>query len=192
MDYLISMYIDNELTLDDKITFVEHVHADQSFADNSVSFLRQEKVLRSALPEQAPEMALPFLRRAKLSFFAPKPLGFAFAASLLILGTFYFANIQSPQTDFHPRSVTSQHRFVINQSGVKQVEIAGSFTNWERIPLKPAGSSGYWEISMEIPPGEHSFSYILDGDKILADPTISVTEKDDFGTINSILVVEAS
>ncbi len=45
---------------------------------------------------------------------------------------------------------------------------------------------------MEIPPGEHVFSYILDGDKILADPTILTREEDDFGSINSILVVEAS
>ena len=192
MDYLISMYIDNELTFDDKITFVEHVHADRRFTDDAVSFLRQEKVLRSALPDQAPEMALPFLQRARLAFFAPKSLGLAFAVSLLFLVAFYFANTQSPQTDFHPSPVASAHRFVIYQSGVKQVEIAGSFTNWERIPLKPAGSSGYWEISLEIPSGEHIFSYILDGDKVLADPTIPDKEKDDFGTINSILVVEAS
>jgi 1,4-alpha-glucan branching enzyme len=78
------------------------------------------------------------------------------------------------------------------QSGSKQIEIAGSFTNWQRIPLQPAGSSGYWEITLEIPPGEHAFSYILDGNEILADPTIPAQEKDDFGTINSILVVEAS
>ena len=71
-------------------------------------------------------------------------------------------------------------------------EIAGTFTNWQRIPLQPAGLSGYWEITLEIPPGEHAFSYILDGNKILADPTIDVQEEDDFGTINSILIVEAS
>jgi hypothetical protein len=47
-------------------------------------------------------------------------------------------------------------------------------------------------LEVDIPPGEHAFSYILDGDKILADPTIPVKEEDDFGTINSILVVEAS
>jgi 1,4-alpha-glucan branching enzyme len=104
----------------------------------------------------------------------------------------YFTHTQPPQTGFHPSPARHQHRFVIYQSGVKQIEIAGSFTNWQRIPLQPAGSTGYWEITLEIPQGEHAFSYILDGDKILADPTISVREEDDFGTINSILVVEAS
>jgi hypothetical protein len=192
MDYLISMYIDNELTLDDKITFVEHVHADQAFKDDTVSFLKQEKDLRGALPEEAPEVALPFLPRARFPFFVARPLGLAFAATLLILLALFFVNSRSPQTDLHPSPAAYQHRFVIYQTGTRQVEIAGSFTNWQRIPLLPDGSTGYWEITLEIPPGEHAFSYILDGNKILADPTIPVSEKDDFGTVNSILVVEAS
>ena len=192
MDYLISMYIDNELSIDDKIIFVEHVHAEQGFTDDTVAFLEQEKALRSALPEQAPEVALPFMPSPKLSFLAPKPLGLAFAASLLILVALFFTFTPQPQTDFQPPTAAQQHRFVIYQSGIRQIEIAGSFTNWQRIPLEPAGSTGYWEITLDIPPGEHAFSYILDGDTILADPTISAQEMDDFGTINSILVVEAS
>jgi len=192
MDYLISMYIDNELSIDDKIIFVEHVHAEQGFTDDAVAFLEQEKALRSALPEQAPEVALPFMQSTKLSFLAPKPLGLAFAASLLILVALFYTLAPPPQNGFHPLPAGHQHRFVIYQSGIKQIEIAGSFTNWQRIPLEPAGSAGYWEITLDIPPGEHVFSYILDGDTILADPTISAQEMDDFGTINSILVVEAS
>jgi hypothetical protein len=192
MDYLISMYIDNELSIEDKIIFVEHVHADQRFTNDAVSFLKQEKALRSTLPGQAPEVALPFLQRPKRSFWAPKPLGLAFAASLLILVALFFTLPPQSNNSFQPSPAGHQHRFVIYQSGIKQIEIAGSFTNWQRIPLKPAGSSGYWEITLKIPPGEHSFSYILDDNKIFADPTISAQEKDDFGTINSILVMEAS
>jgi hypothetical protein len=192
MDYLISMYIDNELSIEDKIVFVEHVHADQSFKDNAISFLKQEKALRGYLPEQAPEAALPFLPRTKFSLWAPKPLGLAIAASLLLLFAFFFTFGPLHRNDFHPPNVEHQHRFVIYQSGIRQIEIAGTFTNWQRIPLQPDGASGYWEITLEIPPGEHAFSYILDGDRILADPTISAKEEDDFGTINSILVVEAS
>jgi hypothetical protein len=192
MDYLISMYIDNELSIEDKIVFVEHVHADQRFTDDTVSFLKQEKALRSALPEQAPDVGLSFLSRPGFPHWASKPVGLALAASLLILVALFFTVPPVPQTDIHPSTAGHQHRFVIYQSGIKKIEIAGSFTNWQRIPLKPAGSTGYWEITLEIPPGEHVFSYILDGDKILADPTISAQEEDDFGTINSILVVEAS
>jgi hypothetical protein len=192
MDYLISMYIDNELTIDDKISFVEHVHADRRFTDDAVSFLKQEKSLRSLLPADAPETALPFPQPAGFLFEVPRPLGLALAATLLILVALFFTFRPASHPDFQPSTTGYQHRFVIYQSGIKQVEIAGSFTNWQRVPLQPDGSTGYWEITLEIPPGEHVFSYILDGDKILADPTISAQEKDDFGTINSILVVEAS
>ena len=191
MDYLISMYIDNELSIEDKIVFVEHIHADKSFTDETVSFLQQEKVLRSGLPEKVPEVNLPFLSEARLSPWVPRALGLALAASLLIMLALFFTPAPPPQPDLQPSAAGYQHRFVIYQSGIKQIEIAGSFTNWQRIPMQPAGSSGYWEITLEIPPGEHAFSYILDGDRILADPTIPTREEDDFGTINSILVVEA-
>lgn len=192
MNYLISMYIDNELSIDDKIVFVEHVHTDQRFTDDAVSFLKQEKSLRSSLAQQVPDVDLPFLQRSTLSFLTPKHLGIALAASLLILFAFFFTFNRPPQTDFKSEPTVYQHRFVLYQSGISQIEIAGSFTNWQRIPLQPAGSTGYWEITLEIPPGEHAFSYILDGEEILADPTITAQEKDDFGTVNSILVVEAS
>ena len=192
MNYLISLYIDNELSIDDKIVFVEHIHADQNFTEDAVSLLKQEKALRSYLPEQAPATPLPFPEQTEFSLWASKPFGLALAASVLILIALFFSFKQPPDTRFPPSAAGYQHRFVLYQSGSRQIEIAGSFTNWQRIPLQPAGSSGYWEITLEIPPGEHAFSYILDGTEILADPTISAQEKDDFGTINSILVVEAS
>jgi len=192
MDYLISMYIDDELSIEDKIVFVQHVHGDQQFTDDAVSFLRQERALRSYLPEQTPEVNLSLLQRAKFSLGDQNHLGLAFAASLLILVALFFTLTSRPHEVFSPPENIHQHRFVIYQSGIKHVEIAGSFTNWQRIPLQPAGASGYWEITLEIPPGEHAFSYILDNKNILPDPTITAQEEDDFGTVNSILVVEAS
>lgn len=192
MDYLISMYIDNELSIDEKVSFVEHVNADQCFTDDTISFLKQEKALRSSLAEQVPDAELPFLHRPKSPFLTAKPLSAVFAASLLILVALYFTQTQPSQTGFYPSPAKQKHRFVIYQSGIEKAEIAGSFTNWQRIPLQPAGSTGYWETTLEIPPGEHAFSYILDGDKILADPTISLKEEDDFGTINSLLIMEES
>ena len=36
MNYLISKFIDNELDLDDKIEFVDRVHEDRVFKDESI------------------------------------------------------------------------------------------------------------------------------------------------------------
>ena len=41
-DFLISSYIDDELDLDEKIEFVETVHAQPAFKDEAVDLLHQE------------------------------------------------------------------------------------------------------------------------------------------------------
>ena len=51
---LISLYIDNELDLDEKIEFVEAVHNDVSLKDEAVDLLTQEKRLRSDMVTMMP------------------------------------------------------------------------------------------------------------------------------------------
>ena len=70
------------------------------------------------------------------------------------------------------------------------MELAGTFTDWQRKPMKRIGDSGYWELRLDLHSGEHRFSYILDGSQQVADPTLPGKEKDDFGGENSILSVE--
>ena len=55
MDYLSSMYIDNEMDLDEKSQFVEKIHSDQSFYVQTLELLKQEQELRK-MPEM-PAMA---------------------------------------------------------------------------------------------------------------------------------------
>ena len=81
------------------------------------------------------------------------------------------------------------HRFVLYQPEVKKVEITGSFLDWSAVPMKKSGTSGYWEAVLEIPAGEHRICYIIEGNRRIPDPTISIREKDDFGGENSILAV---
>ena len=45
-DYLISLFIDNEMDLDEKIEFVETVHSNHAFTPEAVDLLEQEKLLR--------------------------------------------------------------------------------------------------------------------------------------------------
>jgi hypothetical protein len=56
--------------------------------------------------------------------------------------------------------------------------------------MAPIRNTGYWELRLQVPSGEHRFAYILDGSKQMPDPTLPVREKDDFGGENSILTVE--
>ena len=188
MDYLSSMYIDNEMNLDEKRTFVEKVRAEPAFAEEALALIAQEKLLRTlptvptpaAAVRQRPRWQWPFrIRIARLAM----PVGFAsagFAAAVLLL-----------LSSFQPPSQAScSNRFVLFAPAVSQVELAGSFTGWQRVAMQRAGNSGYWELSLPVPSGEHRFAYILDGQRQVPDPTLPASEKDDFGGENSILNVE--
>jgi len=179
-DYLISMFIDDELDLDNKIEFVETVHSDRNFKDETVGFLQQEKVICAEVVDYIPPLKVQLKEKAGFPLWRPMAIFASGLAAALIL--FFF--IQPPK-----EPLSTAHRFVIYQPGVEQVEITGSFTEWRSLPMTKAGTGDYWEITIDVPAGEHRFSYILEGDQRLADPTILIREKDDFGGENSILEV---
>ena len=187
MNDSISMFIDDELNLDEKIDFVNKVHGEDEFYNESVSLLTQEKLLRSDVVSFVPGVSLereqrffdlkflnPFLRIAKTGIIA---------AAIVFL----FFNVQWKEEDPAP----VHKRFVLYSPEAGNVQISGSFTGWENVPLKMAGPSGYWEVELDIPAGEHKYVFIVGEDKKIADPTIMMKERDDFGSENSVLVVEA-
>jgi len=179
-EYLISMFIDNELNLDEKIKFVEHIHADESYKKESVELLNQEKIIRSDVVENIPSISIKTGK--KFVFPCLRPIGLiASAAALVVLVLFMFMPVKE--------RTSMPYRFVIYRPDVTNVEITGSFTGWKRVPMEKMGASGYWEISLDIADGEHRFSYILDGRERFADPTARMRERDDFGGENSILSI---
>lgn len=193
MDHLISMYIDNELSLEEKIHFIEHVSTNKTYKGQSISLLEQEKLLRPALKHQAPETVfIPGLRRHTF-----RSISLAIAACLLLVFSFLAGtqitpdNQSSQNLSLVAEKETMQHRFVIFDQKSESIEITGSFTNWQKLPLTPSGNGGYWEITLQLPAGEHRYSFISDGTNPLPDPTVAIQEADDFGTINSILNIES-
>jgi len=192
MEHFISMYIDDEMSLEEKILFINHINGNKAYTDDAVSMLEQEKKLHAALIQPVPEAAL-LLSKVKSNMHS---LGMGLAACILLFLSFLlganFSSLNDPllrSTALMP--ATSQHRFVLFHQGSSQVEIAGSFTNWQKVPLTPTGSEGYWEITLEVPSGEHRYTFIIDENKRIPDPTVASKESDDFGTINSVLYVES-
>ena len=138
MDSRISLFIDNELSIDEKIEFVSKVYEDPNFRSDSLELLRQEKLLRSEIVERVPLIHFKERKKWGLSFFRPFGLmASSAAATALIL----FFLISPKEMDYSPR------RFVLYYPDVNQVEISGSFTNWEALPLRKVGPGGYWEIT---------------------------------------------
>jgi hypothetical protein len=186
MNEIISLFIDDEMNLEDKIGFIERLRNHSSFADETLDLLRLEKLVRSDVVTAVPliQPVRPnIMRRFAKAFMQPigwVSTGFAAAlVALVIIAVTYPGPAPIPK-----------NRFVIYMPDVKQVEIAGSFTNWRRIPMQRAGDSGYWELTLSLSQGEHYFSYIVEGRQQIADPTIRTRVPDDYGGFNSILFVE--
>ncbi len=181
---LISQYIDDELDLDEKVVFAEAVHRDRLFKDEAVELLRQEKELRALPPDPAPEVAFP--PEPEPSRGRGRRLGIvagALAAAAMVL---FFLRAPDPGG---PSGQTVSRRFVVYMPDARTAAITGSFNGWRPVPMAKAGPEGYWEISLELPPGEHRYSFLVDGTRRVADPTVWIREKDDFGSENSVLEV---
>ena len=187
-DYLISMFIDNELDLDEKIDFVETVHEDRVFKDEAVDLLAQEKLLQADMIVTIPEvLCLPVKAKTTPGLFKilfPPLAGFATAVTVMAA---IFLLRPDPV-------VTGEelHRFVIYQPGSSRAEIVGSFTGWAPVAMDKVGSSGYWSLTMKLPAGEHRYSYLVENGRQIPDPTVLNRERDDFGGENSIIKVNVA
>jgi hypothetical protein len=191
MNPLISQYIDDELSLDEKVDFVGQVHASSEVKNRAVELLEQEKSLRQMLAGPVPIRR--FAPWWKINFLAnvPKMAGFAAAVAVLVAIVFLPRLPSTVQRVEVAASSPVPHRFVIYNTGIEQAEISGTFTDWKKIPMQPAGSSGYWAVTLPLAAGEHRYIFILNGREQVVDPTVPARENDDFGAANSILLVEA-
>ncbi|MGD9976301.1 MAG: glycogen-binding domain-containing protein [Desulfatirhabdiaceae bacterium] len=176
-DELISQFIDDELDLDEKVLFVETIQSDPVFTKDTLGLLQQEKILAMPIPVSRPMLKLSSTRpRISFKFFLK-----SFSAGLAAAVVTFF--LLWPDVTIQPVS----HRFVIFAPEVNHAEIAGSFSNWKPLSMKPAGQNGYWEVSVALQPGEYRYSYLLDGNEKRPDPTSLLQEEDDFGSVNSII-----
>lgn len=87
-----------------------------------------------------------------------------------------------------------------NAPSAREVTLAGSFNNWggtetgrydPRIdPMGDPDGDGVWTIVKPLPPGRYEYKFVLDGAvRWEADPTNPETVDDNYGGVNSVLVV---
>lgn len=184
---LISLFIDDEMNLDEKITFVEMVGADRSFACETVSLLEQEKLL-SALPTEMPREIMAVIpKQSFISRITSLPVWrgplVGLAVAMLVGGLAFLLKPNSPIPS------PTEHRFVLYLPEADHTRIVGTFTGWQAVPMEKIGDSGYWTLTLKLPQGEHRYSYLVEGGKRIVDPTVPVREHDDFGGENSLLIV---
>jgi hypothetical protein len=184
MNYIISMFIDNELGLHEKAEFLKKIRVDDDLYEESIALLEQEQMIRSDVELAVP--ALHFIKKQRWyrlpTLLTIRPFSFLTSAGAMAMVVALLL------LNFHTNPISSvPYRFVIYKPDVNNVEISGSFTDWQVLPLKKVGSTGYWEIELDVPKGEHRYAFILEKEQRIADPTVFAREMDDFGGENSIL-----
>jgi hypothetical protein len=186
-DYLISLFIDNEMDLDEKIEFVETVHTNHAFTRETIDLLEQEKLLREN--PVYPKAFADFKATDRFSWsnllraWWQPAAGFATAMVLMIV----LLSLPKPE---HPAlPLQEEHRFVLYMPQAGQPNLVGTFTDWQPVPMHKVGSTGYWTLTLKVPEGEQRYSYLVENGRQIADPTIVTREHDDFGGENSVIVI---
>jgi Glycogen recognition site of AMP-activated protein kinase len=64
--------------------------------------------------------------------------------------------------------------------------VAGDFSNWEHLPLKPQGT--VMARVMYLPPGDYQYRFVVNGEWC-ADPACPETAPNAFGSFNNVLHV---
>jgi hypothetical protein len=196
----IDQYLKGTLSRDE-LDPSEHLEADA--ADRAVSDTRaflaarpapdvmagvMQRVTRSASPGP-PIRAGIFIRVARL-LWMPRQISirpaYAVAAAgvLLAMLVFIVPSILMRTTD--PTSqLYVQFRL---QTAAANVQLAGSFTNWQPTYQLHQVSPGVWTITVPLPQGVHDYAFVVNGQEWVADPYAPGID-DGFGGTNSRLTL---
>jgi len=87
-------------------------------------------------------------------------------------------------------------KFVLIAPDAKRVAVVGDFNGWDASanPMTTRTPDGQWTVFVPLQPGLHQYSFVVDGDHFLADPSAPLAPDDGFGAsrTNSVVVVGAS
>lgn len=182
-DILISQFIDDELSLEEKKDFVVNVHNENIFFQKCIKFIDKQIKLKSMFTKQhfdnIPEVSFKAGRFNFIKILSTAALILIFSGLLVFNFTRQSENLTAKQIEY---------RFVIYSENSNDVQLSGSFSNWNPIKMEKIGDTGYWQLYVNLEKGEHRYFFMVDGD-IKYDPTSVFVEEDDFGNKNSVLEV---
>lgn len=79
--------------------------------------------------------------------------------------------------------------FSIKADPDNKVYVAGSFNNWDAGKHKLNYADGTYSVSILLPPGRHEYKFVIN-DVWCIDPECAEWTPNDFGSLNSVVVVE--
>jgi hypothetical protein len=85
-----------------------------------------------------------------------------------------------------PSQVLTQ--FVLNAPDAREVSLAGDFTSWQPAYTMTRSDQGVWTVVVPLDPGIHQYSFVVDGERWVPDPSAPAVN-DGFGGMNSRIAV---
>ena len=91
-----------------------------------------------------------------------------------------------------PRVENGRLLFVFHDDGAESVSVAGDFNAWNELatPLKRNGS-GLWSTEIDVPKaGRLEYKFVINGQRWIEDPSNGMKAPDNYGGLNSVVVIE--
>jgi Glycogen recognition site of AMP-activated protein kinase len=81
-------------------------------------------------------------------------------------------------------------QFTLPVPAAHQVVVVGDFNHWDThaTPLRRT-PTGTWRTTVRLTPGAHVYSFVVDGNRWVPDPTAPLAPGSDFGSPNSLVTV---
>lgn len=218
-DVLIQRFLDQDLTPDERVQFLEQVDVDPGLRRE---WLNLEMVVAEAgrLPRIAPSphfttRVLAALEPESKSFLhrligwmtIPRTLqwnvggamAMAVVAILAVAGLLQLVPARIVEVPFGSPSAqraslepmpTTYVRLVLVQPGAQSVSVAGDFNGWNPDRTSMQRSDGgVWTATIRLNPGRYQYMFVIDGKQWLTDPLATEDAGDGFGSQNAVLDV---
>jgi serine protease AprX len=89
-----------------------------------------------------------------------------------------------------PRVENGRLMFIFHDDGAHSVSVAGDFNGWSQTLLK-RNESGLWFTDIVIPgTGRFEYKFIINGQRWIEDPSNGMKAPNNYGGLNSVLVLE--
>jgi hypothetical protein len=81
--------------------------------------------------------------------------------------------------------------FILKANGANRVSLIGDFNGWDRsvTAMSDPSKNGVWEITVPLPPGRHTYAFLVNDSLWTLDPRMPQEKDPDFGTPSSVILV---
>lgn len=82
-------------------------------------------------------------------------------------------------------------QFTLVAPGASSVAVVGDFNAWNaaQTPMRRVSGGDVWVATMPLPPGQHTYAFVVNGREWRADPQAPRATEDEFGTPKSIVLI---